>query len=445
MDKRRTLKLYDPHAGQAQAHASQTRFNLLRWGRQSGKTTFGLNRIADKAWRGPQNGVYWYLLQTYDAAEVAFKRLYSFYRASPGAFDKKPNESDLMCRFRHGPEISFKSGRNFEDLRIETLDGVVIDEYRQQHPDLWPVVIRPMLAAKKGWADVLSTTNGYDHFYELHEQVKENTKEWSIFVNPSTIAPWWDAEEIASARSTMTEDYFNQEINAEFIEIGVGKVYKQHGAHNQKVENPFAIRGYDWSFYLPLIIGLDFNVSPMAWCIAQHKGGSIHVGDEIAIENTDTAQCAAVLVEKVQKFYDLMGEGPKPHVILIGDASGNARKTSAVGETDYSIIKKALRDAEIKYEDLTPKENPGVKDRVNGVNSMLKSADGSVHLTYNPKKCTFLKRDFERVKWKEGTSGAFFDTSDKLLTHMSDGLGYVVCHYNQIFRERPGRMRVITR
>ncbi len=275
--------------------------------------------------------------------------------------------------------------------------------------------------------------------------MSKSNSDWESFQAPSSCNPIIPGSELEAARSVLSEDQYNQEYLAMFVEIGVGKVYKQHGPHNQRTENPFAVRGYDWSFYLPILVGLDFNVTPMCWALAQHRGGSIHVVDEIAIENTDTAQCATILVEKVLHFYSLMGEGPKPHVILIGDASGNARKTSAVGETDYSIIKKALKDADIRYEDLTPKENPGIKDRVNGVNSMLKAADGTIRLTYNPKKCVYLKRDFERVKWKKGTEGAFFDKSDPLLTHMSDGLGYIVCHYNQIFRERPGRMRIISR
>lgn len=421
---------------------SQKRFNLACWGRQSGKTTYGLDKCLFKPLQGRPGAIYWYVLQTYGAATVAFRRYINMIRNTPILVDY--NKSERSVLLMNGSSVFFKSGKNFEDLRAETLDGAVIDEVRQQHADLWPMIIRPMLAKRKGWCDFLSTTNGFDHFKDLNDFALSHPDEWAVFHAPSNEAPWWTPEEIESARSSMSEDVFAQEILAEFREIGVGKAYKNHGTHNQCIENPLTVRGLDWNPYLPLIVGLDFNVGLMVWELCQRKGSHIHFGDEIAIENTDTEQCATVLAQKVLSWYSTI-DGPKPSVILIGDASGNARRTSAVGQTDYAIIKRVLKDHDIKYEDLTPKENPGIKDRINTVNSHLKSANGSVHLTYNPIRCKYLKRDFERVKWKQGSDGAFIDKSDPLATHSSDAAGYPVCFYSETFRERPGKMRIISR
>src|SRR5689334_6715731 len=91
------LVLYTPHPAQEKCHQSKKRFKIVCWGRQSGKTTYGLNELASMAWTGHKDFVSWYILQTYDAAHVAFKRIYQLYRSSPSAFDKKPNESDLAC------------------------------------------------------------------------------------------------------------------------------------------------------------------------------------------------------------------------------------------------------------------------------------------------------------------------------------------------------------
>lgn len=382
---------------------------------------------------GRENGIYWFILQTYGAARIAYRR----FKKLTGPLLESTNETELRCTLRGNRSIFFKSGKNFEDLRAETLDGAIIDEMRQQHQDLWPMVIRPMLSRRKGWCDFLSTNNGYDHFYDLWQSAENNPKEWSTFHAPSTEAWWWTEEEIESARSTMSTDVFAQEIMAEFREIGVGKTYKNNGAYNHMEQNPFVPRGIDWSPYLPIIVGLDFNVGLMVWTLAQCKGGDFYFGDEIAVDNTDTEQCANVLAQKV--------ENHKPGIVLVGDASGNARRTSAVGQTDYSIIKKVLQSKGIPYEDRTPKENPGVKDRVNCVNSMLKAADGAIHLWYHPTRCKYLRRDFERVKWKQGTDGAFLDKSDPLATHASDAAGYPISLFSNVFRERPGRMRVLVR
>lgn len=353
---------------------------------------------------------------------------------APFIIDK--SESELLCILERGPSIFFKSGNNFEDLRGDTLDGGIIDEVRQQDPKLWSSIIRPMLARRNGWCDFLSTTNGYDHFYDLWNEATDNPKEWGTFHAPSWEAWWWTPEEIASARNTMTEDEFAQEIGAEFREFGKGKVYLNHGKWNQKDFNPFSA-GNKWNPYLPIVVGLDFNVGLMCWCLMQYRNGDFYIGDEIAIKNTNTEQCALVLIEKVKDH--------KPGVILMGDASGNSNKTSASGKTDYSILIKMLKDANILVKNKTPEANPHIKDRVNMVNSRLKAADGSVHLWYHPVHCPTVKKDFERVTWKENSSGAILDNKDPLLTHMSDAAGYPICVLSEEWKPRPGKIHVIPR
>lgn len=422
-------------APQKRISRSKKRFNIGVWGRQSGKTTFGLDVMIKRPLEGRWGGVYWYVLQTYSAAKVAFYRYVKLIENTQ--VFKSKNKSELWVQLVNGAVVHFKSGKNFEDLRAETLDGCVIDEVRQQHKDLWSMIIRPMLTKRKAWCYFLSTTNGFDHFKDLMDFAEAHPDEWALFQAPSTEAPWWTPEEIASARATMSEDVFAQEILAEVREIGVGKAYKGHSKANQSWTNPFAKLGEFWSPYLPIIVGLDFNVGLMVWELGQKKGHEFYYGDEIAIENTDTEECAKVLIEKVKNH--------KPGVILVGDSSGNSRKTSAVGKTDYSIIKKLLTENKIPFEDKTPKENPFVKDRINCVNSALKAADGSINLRYHPINCKYLKRDFERVKWKAGADGAILDKKDPLATHASDAAGYPVALFADVFRSKPGVMRTISR
>ena len=299
------------------------------------------------------------------------------------------------------------------------------------------MIIRPMLGRRQGWCDFYSTPNGFDHFKDLYDFAELNPSEWATFHAPSTEAWWWTQSEVASAQASMSEDVFAQEILAEFREIGVGKAYKNHGTWNQATENPFAVVGQTWSPYLPIVVGLDFNVGLMCWELLQHRGSQFYFGDEIAIENTDSEECAKVLAERVKDH--------RPGLILIGDASGNARRTSAVGKTDYNLITNVLNDCGIKYENRTPKENPFVKDRINCVNSALKAADGTTRLWYHPQRMKYLKRDFERVKWKQGADGAILDKKDPLATHASDAGGYPICVYSDLLRTNPGVLRVINR
>lgn len=422
---------------------STKRFNVAVWGRQSGKTTFGLDKMLFRPLQGRPNGIYWYILQTYSAAQVAFKRYLKMIEHTPLLVNY--NKSDKLVTLINGATIHFKSGKNYQDLRLETLDGAIIDEVRQQHADLWPMIIRPMLGRRKGWCDFLSTTNGFDHFKDIYDYALTQAEDWATFQAPSSEAPWWDAKEIEGAKSTMSEDVFAQEILAEFREIGIGKAYKNHNTVlHSRLENPFGMRGMLYSPYLPIIVGLDFNVSLMCWVMGQRQGNEWYWADEIALENTDTEQCAKVLVQKLER-HQAMLHNPMPPVILVGDASGRSRKTSAVGQTDYLIIERILKEAGIRYENRTPTENPFVKDRINTVNSLLKAADGSIHMWYHPLNCKRLKKDLERVKWKQGGDQAILDKSDAELTHASDAMGYPVTLLSDVFNTRPGKMRVILR
>lgn len=400
---------------------SKTRFNVACFGRQSGKTTYGLDKLLWKPLQSKQNSVYWHVLQTHSAAEVAFTRFCQPIFNNPSVVMRKPHESHKWVQLIGNRNIFFKSGENFEDLRTESLDGCIIDEARQQDSKLWPMIIRPMLSRSKGWCDFLSTPNGFDHFYDLFEHARDpaNT-EWAAHYAPSSEAWWWTPEEIASAKKTMTPLEFEQEIMAQFVSIFAGRTYT-FGQENISNVNPFC--GEDKpSKYIPILIGLDFNVNPMCWTLGQQKLKQFYWFDEIYIRNTTTQECAGVLVQKLKKIID-DGLKAEPQVVIVGDPAGNSRNTKST-ESDFAIILNALKIAGIKYENRTPEKAPPVKERVNTVNTHLKSADGAVNMWIHP-KCKQLKYDLERCSWKEGDQ-LILDKSNPDLTHSTDSIGYPI-------------------
>lgn len=415
--------------------SSLKRFIISCWGRQSGKTTGGLWLILARSLKGKERGVYWYILQTHSAAEIAFNRMWDNLRGT-NLLLFKPNESEKTITLINGAKIFFKSGENFEDLRAETLDGVVIDEMRQQNPRLWDSIILPMLARFGAWAVILSTPNGFEHFYDMFEAAKLDD-EWECIQAPSTEAWWWTEAEVARSKATMSEDTFAQEILAEFREMGVGKVYKNHGTWNHLPVNPFARAGQLWSPHLPIVIGLDFNVGMMCWELGQFRGRDSWFGDELSVQDTNTQECAPLLLARVKDH--------PSGVVIIGDASGKSRKSSA-SETDYAIIMSVLKGGGTKIvRNLTPDSNPAVHDRVNICNAALRDANGAVHAWYNPARMPRLKKDLERVIWRQGTANSDIDKRDSMLTHASDAWGYPQCHYGDSWKPKAGRMRVLSR
>ena len=408
---------------------SQARFNVAAWGRQSGKTTFGIDKMLVKPLQGRTGGVYWFIEPTFTGAQIAFNRMWDLIRPAQhlllGAI---PNKTELLIPLVGNRKIFFKSGEVFENLRMETLDGCIIDEYRQQRPELWGRVIRPMLAKRKGWCDFLSTTNGFEHFYDLFEMAKANTRgEWATFHAPSSEAWWWTPEELASARASTSQAEYEQEYEAKFHNIHVGKAYSSEGDWNRRPFSPFSSRNELVSKYLPITVGLDFNVNPMSLHLCQFRNESSYWFDEIHIENTNTQECATELVERLVK---LRSQGlltqSHPQVQLVGDATGESRSTKAT-QSDYDIICQALEGAGISWTNLTPKSNPPVKQRVNTMNARLRNANGDTTFYYNPVTCPWLKRDFDRVSWKMGAESLLDQVTDRSLTHASDSVGYPVC------------------
>lgn len=386
---------------------------------------------------GRRRGVYWYVLQTHTAAEVAFKRYYHLTRSS-GLLKHKPNLSDNYFTLVNDATVFFKSGANFEDLRAETLDGTIIDEMRQQHKNLWTRVIRPMLSRRKGWADIYSTPNGFDHFYDLFESAKDSV-EWGAFHAPSTEAWWWSPEEVLSAKHDMSEAEFAQEIMAEFRDMVSGRAYVSFGDHNITRLNPFRVDlSPDPHHVLPIIVAMDFNLSPMAWTLGQNRVDDFYWFGEIFLRGSHTQEAARELVSRVKDH--------KAGVILIGDATGKASQRAAAGKSDYDIVKMALTEAKIPFTDRTPDSNPLIKDRVNAMNRSMKDAAGGVHFFVNPEGCPYLVKDCQRVLWKEGATATLDPGPEKMLTHASDGAGYAVHAFSPIIVSGSvGTVRVIRR
>ena len=85
---------------------------------------------------------------------------------------------------------------------------------------------------------------------------------------------------------------------------------------------------------MPLLIGLDFNVDPMAGICAVKHNDCLYVFDEIMLTGGATTWDFA---EEVVRRY-----GVDRRVIACPDPTGSARKTSGVGVTDHTILRRMV-------------------------------------------------------------------------------------------------------
>jgi hypothetical protein len=165
----------------------------------------------------------------------------------------------------------------------------------------------------------------------------------------------------------------------------------------------------------PILWALDFNVDPMSSVIAQIANGRIVVLDEIVIRHGTTRQACEAFLERYPKH--------EPGVTIFGDASGSAQQTS--GMSDYEMVKEHFAIySSMKVDYKVPKANPSVRERINLTNTKLRSAGCDIGLLVD-KKCKELIQDFEQVCFK-GDTGQIDKDRDRLRTHVSDALGYLI-------------------
>jgi hypothetical protein len=111
----------------------------------------------------------------------------------------------------------------------------------------------------------------------------------------------------------------------------------------------------------------------------------------------------------------------KNRIIIYGDASNQRRtETADVNDTNWTIVKQYFPNAEYKV----PSFNPNVMERISWVNSKFENFDRQVGIQINDVGCEGMITDMNQVVWAK--NGKEKDKSNKLLTHNSDTLDYII-------------------
>jgi hypothetical protein len=287
----------------------------------------------------------------------------------------------------HGPQ----------SLRGTGLDFAVMDECAYMPAELWPEVVRPMLADREGRALLSSTPRGFNHFCDLFHEAQSRSDS-AAFRYPTAQGGYVSANELALLRSTMDSKLYAQEIEASF-ELQSGRVYHAFSRDLNVTDVPF-IPGFT------LLVGMDFNVDPMTAVVAQKVGEQCHVSAEIVLPNSNT----------FEMMQELLRRYPGGWGVVHPDPSGAARKTSAaVGQTDHAIIRQA------GWEVYPLKPYP-IVDRINCVNAMFENANGERRLLID-RNCKHLIRALEGLTFKAETR---LPDKSSGFDHLCDALGYLV-------------------
>ncbi len=372
------------------------RFRVVVAGRRFGKTHLSIRELCYHA-RMPMSEV-WYVAPTYrQAKQIVWRKLK--HRLQDLKWTQKVNESELTITLKNGSNISLKGADNADSLRGIGLDMLVLDEFADIDPEAWYEVLRPTLADRQGKALFIGTPKGMGNWaHDLYTMPLEQPGQWASFQYTTIEGGQVKPEEIEAARKDLDERTFRQEFLATF-ETYAGRIYYAFD-RKDNCQPPDAI---DLSI---VYIGMDFNIDPMSAVVAVRQGDNLYVIDEIRMFSSNTAE----IVEEIKSRYG------RSKIFVYPDPAGAARKSSAGGVTDHTIL------ANSGFVVKAPRSHTPVRDRINAVNSRLKDSTGIRHLFIHP-KCKYTIEGLERHTYKEGTSQPDKDSG---YDHMMDALGYMI-------------------
>jgi PBSX family phage terminase large subunit len=229
----------------------------------------------------------------------------------------------------------------------------------------------------------------------------DKNKYASILMNPKDNLDNIDPEYITEVLDNLSEAQKKRFRDGEFSSDDDGAAYYAFDRETH-------VRPIDKTFHVgQKLIGIDFNVDPSTAVIAHYCNNAIYVISEAFLNNSDTYKMATHLIKSGHKG-----------ATMYPDSTGSNRKTSGV--SDHTI----LRESGFT---IHPTRNPLVIDRVNNINRLLR--DGRIVIDPSCKK---LINDLEKVSWKDGSLD---QKTDKMLTHISDALGYLAWSLAPLVKE----------
>lgn len=411
-----------PHAEQQRLVQSTARFRVVAAGRRSGKTEHGKRRLVRSCIRPPNVHI-----PTFAAAAPTrdqAKRIWwqDLKDLSPSWAVSSISESELTIRYVTGAQLMVVGLDRPQRIEGIPLDGIDVDEIAEVRRDSWEQSIRPALSTPgrpPGWAWFTGRPKGRGLFYDLFQRGLTKADGWDSFT--WTSATIVDPAEIEQARADLDPLTFAQEYEAAWVTFTGLAYYQWSPADHYRTLQPIPDQ--------PVAFCFDFNVEPGVAAIVQEQTlpGELEprtcvVGEVHIPRNSNTPAVCRKLIADWQNH--------KGDVLIYGDPSGGARHTSQENlRTDWELVREILRPVfGDRMHWRVPKRQPIVRDRVNAVNSRLKSTSGVVRFAVDPKRAPHVVKDFEGVTLLEGGSGEIDKRACEAqgLTHLSDAIGYYI-------------------
>jgi len=216
---------YKPRALQKVLHKEidKHRFSVIVLHRRAGKTVMAINHMLKASLTNKLPNPRYAFISPYrlQGKATAWDYIKQYAGKIPGT---KFNESELRCDLPNGARITILGAENDQAIRGISLDGCVFDETQSIKPTIFPEVIRPALADRKGWCIFIGTPKGRNNFFQLYEQAVRN-KGWYACTYKASETGILDDEELQAAKDVMSKDLYEQEFECSFQAAITGSYY----------------------------------------------------------------------------------------------------------------------------------------------------------------------------------------------------------------------------
>lgn len=282
--------------------------SFMLWHRRAGKDLFALQYIVAKALE--RVGNYWYLLpQQNQVRRAIWEGITSsgmkYLDMIPPELVLKRNNSEMKLILRNpkkpseaGSIISFLGGDNYDALAGSGIAGAVVSELALQKPNLYDLILEPMLKETKGWVMFNTTPRGENHAKDMWDFLEKRPE---YYVSKKTIEDTGvvDPADLDEERERgKPEEIIQQEYYVSFA----GAIYGAYYADmlDKFKENQGKVP-YNDSHLVHTFWDLGVSDSMAIWFV-QFIDGNIHVIDYYENHTYSLGHYASVVLGKPYNY-----------------------------------------------------------------------------------------------------------------------------------------------